>query len=347
MGIALSRVALLSAVVLLAACGSGSAGLDQEPAQKVQLAPHVRQQGTSAADYANEVQQLYIAYFGRPADPGGLANFEAQLLKLGAPIDIGDLAADYKTNSGIASLIDSFGLSAESQALYGNGTTTQFVDTIFNNVLGRQPASSGQSFWVSAIDSGQTSKGDAALSIMAGAFANQSTQAGLDVDLINNRVSVAASFTGEVSSLSATASYAGSAAAQSARQLLAGVTSSTVPSALLQQIISVVQGLISSAAQSYAGNYCGTISGSFSGTVDLTLSNNGNGTFSAVGTAFVDGTSIPIQGTTQPPVLAVDLVCTTGVCGTVTGTVTASSITGSYTIPGVGSGNISLSRSCQ
>ena len=29
------------------------------------------------ADYANVVQQVYVAYFGRPADPGGLAFFSA------------------------------------------------------------------------------------------------------------------------------------------------------------------------------------------------------------------------------------------------------------------------------
>ncbi len=333
--------AAVAATMFLAACGAGNSS---QPAQTQMAQPRVKQVGTKASDYANEVQQLYVAYFGRPADPTGLANFEQQLLLLGAPVDIGDLASDYKINPALASLIDSFGLSAESQTLYGNGTAAQFVAAIFTNVLGRQPASD---FWTNAVANGTTSKGNAALSIMAGAYANQSQQAQADVTLINNRLSVAASFTGEVSALNAVSSYVGSTAAQDARQLLAGVTSNTAPSSLAQQILSLVQTLLASGAQSYAGNFCGTVSGTFSGTADVTLTSNGNGTFSVTGTANVGGESIPIQGTTQPPALNVELVCKSGVCGSVTGTVTASSITASYSIPGLASGNIALSRSCQ
>ena len=346
MGIRFYRFVTLAALAaLLAGCGAGN----DEPARAQMAQPRIKQAGSTAADYATVVQQLYIAYFGRPADPAGLTNFENQLLQLGAPTDVGDLAAAYGSNPALAELIDSFGLSTESQKLYGGSTTAQFVSAIFSNVLGRQPASAGSTFWVSAIDSGATSKGDAALSIMAGAFANTTnpTQAQLDVELIDNRVSVAASFTGDVSSQNAVSSYAGAAAALSARQLLAQVGSNTAPSAMQQQIATVIDDLISAAQQAYAGDYCGSISGSFSGTVDLTLTSNGNSTFSATGTAFVDGESIPIQGTTQPPALNVELVCTTGVCGSVSGTVTTSSITGTYSIPGVGSGNIALSRSCQ
>ncbi|HEX8957589.1 MAG TPA: DUF4214 domain-containing protein [Burkholderiaceae bacterium] len=346
MGIRFSRFtapAVLVAATVLAACGAGGS----DTAARTQMAqPRIKQVGTQKSDYATVVQQLYIAYFGRPADPNGLGNFENQLLLLGAPTDVGGLADAYKTNTAIASLIDSFGLSTESKNLYGSTTTAQFVASIFGNVLGRQPATAGSTFWVNAIDSGATSRGDAALSIMAGAFANTSnpTQAQADVQLIDNRVSVAANFTGEVSSLNAVSSYTGSAAAQSARQMLAQVTSTTTAST--QQIITVIQGLIGSALQAYAGNYCGTISGAFSGTVDLTLSSNGNSTFAVTGTVFVGGQSIPIQGTTQPPTLNVELMCTTGVCGTATATVTTSAIAGTYSITNVGSGNISLSHSC-
>ncbi len=351
MGFRYTRVVRLMQAVLavavaavLAACGAGG---NSQPAQTQMVQPRIKEAGTTASDYANEVQQLYVAYFGRPADPTGLANFEQQLLSLGAPTDIGTLAADYATNPALAALIDSFGLSAESQALYGSGTTTQFVATIFSNVLGRQPLASGSAFWVSAIDSGQTSKGDAALSIMAGAYANSTQQGQDDVDLITNRLAVAAAFTGEVSALSAVSSYAGSTAAQDARTLLSQVSSTTDPSSLAQQIITVIENLISAAAQSYAGAFCGTVAGTYSGTANVTLTSNGNGTFTVTGTAVVGGYSIPIQGTTQPPTLNVELVCTSGVCGSVSGTVTATSISGTYSIPGLASGNISLSRSCQ
>lgn len=340
MGIRFSRLAAFVMLVLLAACGAGG---NNEPAKTQMVQPRLKQVGTKASDYATVVQQLYIAYFGRPADPSGLANFEAQLLLLGAPTDVADLANAYKTNAAIAKLIDSFGLSTESQTLYASAGTVQFVASIFTNVLGRQPLAQGSDFWVAAINSGATSKGNAALSIMAGAFGNSSAQA--DVTLINNRVNVAANFTSEVSSLNATASYAGAAAAQSARQMLAQVNSSVTIS--LQQMVTVIEGLISSGLQAYAGSYCGTVSGTYSGTVDLTLTSNGGSTFSVTGTVYADGQSIPIQGQTIPPALGVELMCTTGECGYVTGTITTSGITGSYSIINGAQGNISLSHSCQ
>ena len=63
----------------LSACGGGTdkAG-SPAPAQLAQ-GGIVRQGAAVANPYAAVVQQLYLAYFGRPADAAGLANFEAAL----------------------------------------------------------------------------------------------------------------------------------------------------------------------------------------------------------------------------------------------------------------------------
>jgi hypothetical protein len=183
--------------------------------------------GTTASDYAMVVQELYVAYFGRPADPNGLLNFENALLQLKAPTNLQGMIAAYSSNSGVRSLVDSFGLSKESQTLYGTGSNTQFVQAIFYNVLGRQPATSGLTFWVGAVSSNQVSRGSAALQIMAGALANQSSQGLLDAQLIQNRLQVASYFTSEVSLLGVTSRYSGATAAASARALLSAVQAST------------------------------------------------------------------------------------------------------------------------
>jgi hypothetical protein len=225
-------------LALLAGCG-GSDGSAPSASSK-RLAP---QRKASAADYQNIVQDLYVAYFGRPADPGGLANFENALQAAGAPTDLTSLAQAYGGNSQIKSLIDSFGTSHESQTLYGSGNTEDFVTAVFKNVLGRAPASGGLGYWSGAIDSGSLSVGDAALSIMAGAQTNQSTQGMADAQLIANRISVATMFSSAVSSQGASLSYSGQIAAATARAMLSEVTAATDTTAFAGTVSATVTGL--------------------------------------------------------------------------------------------------------
>ncbi|HEX7642817.1 MAG TPA: DUF4214 domain-containing protein [Burkholderiaceae bacterium] len=148
---------------------------------------------TTAASYSNLVQELYIAYFGRPADYYGLQNFDTALEQAGAPADPAGLANAYASNAATKSLVDSFGSSAESAALYGSGSTAGFVNGVFENLFNRPAAVAGLAFWVNAIDSGAVGKGDAALAILAGAFAAGGSLT--DQAAINNKVAVAQAFT--------------------------------------------------------------------------------------------------------------------------------------------------------
>ncbi|HEX7641878.1 MAG TPA: DUF4214 domain-containing protein [Burkholderiaceae bacterium] len=238
-------VAGLSA--LLAGCGGGSGDTATSPApvqqrQKVQTVPHLtatdikakrmsmaprRNAKQQPADYEGVVQSLYIAYFGRPADPNGLANFEADLLADGAPTDVQGLLDVYATDANVQSLIDAFGTSAESQRLYGNGDASAFVTQVFANLLDRQPQSTGLDFWATQIALGNVTQGAAALNIMAGALANTSAQGLLDAQLINNRIAASEYFTAELTNLSDTYAYAGSNAAATARNALATVNAAT------------------------------------------------------------------------------------------------------------------------
>jgi hypothetical protein len=202
------------------------------------------------------VEALYISYFGRPADPQGLTNFEAQLLNDGAPTGIQDLASAYSTSSVIKTLIDGFSTSAESVALYGSGNANAFVTAVYQNVLGRAPQSAGLAFWVNAINSGSLTQSDAALAIMAGGQTNTTPQGLLDAALISNRITVASEFTfTDASTPGNVYAYAGATAAAAARSMLATVNSSTdavafqttvntTISNLVALAFSVVQGII-------------------------------------------------------------------------------------------------------
>ncbi|HEY0844393.1 MAG TPA: DUF4214 domain-containing protein [Noviherbaspirillum sp.] len=240
-------VLLVSLVLslLLAACGGSDrshATSGASPGAVSISAPHT----FAVTDYHPVVQQLYVAYFGRPADPAGLANFAAELNAAHAPNDIQSLNAAYNSDPRIRSLIDSFGFSPESQALH-TGDTASFVTAIYRNVLNRLPASEGLDFWVSAIDQRGLTRGNASFSIMAGALANGSPQGRLDALLINRRIVAATSFTASLSSDSLVNAYRGSGAAAIARNMLSTISESSDMAAIQSAIDATLPTLVASA----------------------------------------------------------------------------------------------------
>jgi hypothetical protein len=172
----------------------------------------------AAVDYNGVVQQLYVSYFGRPADYFGLQNFTAQLNAIGAPTTFAALnaavQADEAGTSALSQLVNSFSASGEATALY-------------QNVLGREADAEGFAFWVNAITSGNVTRASAAADITAGAMVNTSAQGMMDKMTVEKKLAVATNFTTALDLPSEFNAYAGDAAAASARGLLQGVTSTT------------------------------------------------------------------------------------------------------------------------
>lgn len=231
-------------LALLAGCGANTGtGKDDVLLASVSKSSAANQ----ASAYNAVVQQLYIAYFGRPADTSGLANFTARLAAANASTTLAGLDLAYGSNAELRELVDAFGTSAESAALY-NGTTTAFVTAIYNNVLGRAPDSEGLAFWVGEIDRANgISRGKAAMSIMAGAQANTSTQGLIDGQIVSNKTTVGSAFTTSLVSASQMAGYSGDAAAASARTMLATVTNSTNTTTFQTSINSTISALVATA----------------------------------------------------------------------------------------------------
>ncbi|MQA41420.1 M10 family metallopeptidase C-terminal domain-containing protein [Rugamonas aquatica] len=177
------------------------------------------------AQYVALAQKFYVAYFGRPADAAGLGAMVNQLKTAQAPTATLAFVSAYATNATIKALVDSFGNSTESAALY-HGTNHDFVAAIYAHLLGRTPDGEGWTYWTNALDAG-LSHGVAALNIMAGAEGNTTPQGLLDGALVNNRLVIASNFTALLDTPTEQASYAGNAAAATARTLLDGVNQST------------------------------------------------------------------------------------------------------------------------
>jgi hypothetical protein len=181
--------------------------------------------GSITADsYAPLVQQLYISYFGRPADPAGLKNFSEQLFAMKAPQDLGGVLTTMKTDVGLKTLVNSFGTSEESTTLYGNDVM-DFTIAIYINVLNRLPDYEGLMFWSGEIKAGRLTQAAAAVSIAEGAMA----RAGDDAKLLLNKEIISTNFTKSLDTPTELLAYVGNSAAVVARSILLSVTAHTDP----------------------------------------------------------------------------------------------------------------------
>jgi S-layer protein len=186
-----------------------------------------------AQDYVGVVQQLYVSYFGRPADYFGLQNFTAQLAALNAPTDYTELNAAVQGNPGspLSVLVNSFNASTESAALYGTDTSqvgiSKFIEAIYLNVLGRTPDVEGWAYWTAAVTSGAVTRANAALAITEGAMHNTTAQGLLDAVTVANKLTVATNFTTALDTVAEINAYSGDTAAATARGLLSDVDSTT------------------------------------------------------------------------------------------------------------------------
>lgn len=124
----------------------------------------------------NLIQQLYLAYYGRPADPGGLASWSEQL----------------ESNDGnIDAIIDFFGDSDEFTQRYGDQEPTQLVNNLYQQLFGRNAEEGGLAFYTEKVESGELTLAQIASTISQNA-ANE------DLTTVENRVEVANRFTQDV-----------------------------------------------------------------------------------------------------------------------------------------------------
>lgn len=230
----------------------------------------------AATDYASVAQQLYIAYFGRPADFFGLQGMENALLASGVAPTMDAIAGAYPKNAAIKAIFDNFGTSAESVALYGSGSDAAFINSIYMNVLNRQADLPGLSFWVNALGNGSMTRASAAVQIMAAA--STANADATDLATTAAKTAVATNFTNAIDTAPEVIGYSGNVAAAQARAMLALVGSTTVPGdfqatveSTLNSIANPPPVIVNSNLTTAADNLPGTTGNdNFVGTVPLT-----------------------------------------------------------------------------
>ncbi|MCO5734147.1 DUF4214 domain-containing protein [Rhizobium sp. SSA_523] len=152
------------------------------------------------------IQGVYVALFGRPADPTGLAYFNS-VTSNGANLNgIGDLAG-----------------TQEFKDRFKDFSNTQIVNSIYNSLFGRDAEAAGLNFFVDALNKGTLNVKNIAIAILDGAQ-------GTDKTIVTNKVAAADLYTKALDTPVEIASYVGNNAAAAGRTFISGVTT-TVPTA--------------------------------------------------------------------------------------------------------------------
>jgi hypothetical protein len=90
--------------------------------------------------YSTQIQTMYIGYFGRPADPGGMSYYAALMEQRG-----GNNAA----------MLDDFWNSAESHGLYPQTALADKIAQIYEFLFGRPADSGGVTYWSGMVLAGK------------------------------------------------------------------------------------------------------------------------------------------------------------------------------------------------
>jgi hypothetical protein len=165
------------------------------------------------------VQQMYVAYFGRPADTAGL---------------------DYWTNvveanaGATAAVSAAFAASPEYIVTYFGQNNTQIVNNIYQNLFGRDADAAGSAYWANLLTNG-TIKVDTIVAEVAKAALTT------DAEAVENKVAASTAFTAQLDTAAENTGYAGNSALTLAKAFVKSVTSDATLANLTAQVAAVVK----------------------------------------------------------------------------------------------------------
>jgi hypothetical protein len=173
------------------------------------------------------IQGVYLALFGRPADPLGLQFFNS-------------VTNNGQNLAGIGPLQS----SAEYQARFTGQTNTQIINSIYQSLFNRDADLPGLTFFSNALANGTLSINNIAIAIYDGAQ-------GADRTIRDLKEAAANAFTAAIDTTAEVLGYNGTAAAASGRAFITGVTT-TAPTAA--QVTAAVAAATSTEGSGVSGN---------------------------------------------------------------------------------------------
>ena len=132
----------------------------------------------SGSDYSrNYVQKAYVAYYGRPADPGGQSYWAGRMDAEGQSLN---------------AIIGAFGYADEFNRRYGGLNYAALVTKIYQQTLGRNPDQGGLNYYVGELQAGRRTLQSITLDVLNGATTAP------DSNVVANKLDVAAYYTAKV-----------------------------------------------------------------------------------------------------------------------------------------------------
>ena len=154
-----------------------------------------------ATDFTTQVEQLYVAYFSRPADTAGLS-FWSNILAT--------------TPNGYQTISANFAASSEYKSTYAGMDNGAVVNAVYEHLFGRDAESAGVTYWANLLNQKAITIDNVVTSIANGAQ-------GTDQFAYNAKVAVAGAFTARIDTSLEQVSYSGSAANKIAADYIASV----------------------------------------------------------------------------------------------------------------------------
>ena len=209
---------------------------------------------------AQAAQQLYVAYFNRPADTIGLA---------------------YWMTKDAAAASAAFSVSAEYVATYAGMSNAQIVNAIYTNLFGRGAEPAGLTYWGAALSAGTVSVSNAVTAIAAGAQ-------GTDKVAYDSKVTAATAFTAALDTSAEIIGYSGVGANNAAKAWMNTITDAATATAASSATV-----LNASIATVVAA---GTVTTAAASAIDLTT--RADTIVGTVGNDLIDGSRLIAGGTT-------------------------------------------------
>lgn len=172
--------------------------------------------------YLDTVQSLYVAYYGRPADPSGLQYWAERL---------------EASDGNLSEIINAFGTSPEYASRFGDSDSSTQVNTLYQQLFGRDAEDEGRSFYTNMLDSGEKTLAEIALTISEAAQ-------GSDRTTFEGRTTVANAFTQELDTQEEIDAYSSERGVGIGRAYLERVTEQTSSDDVLSEAAPVVETLL-------------------------------------------------------------------------------------------------------
>ena len=216
------------------------------------------------------IQQLYVAYFARPADPAGLAYWDDQ-------ITTGKIT--------LAGVAQSFSVQTEYTALFANQTNVTIVNAIYHNLFGRDADTAGLLYWANQLTTGAVKVGVFTQAVINGAAAGST-----DAAAIAAKVAAATTFTDALNLSPEIVAYDTAAGKDTAKGWLATVVDATTQQAAQATEDTVIAAIVTANANANGKTFTLTTG------LDTVAGTAGNDVINAT----IDGTTGAVTTTLTP-----------------------------------------------